>query len=312
MLNLKHLYYFHIFAQEMSTTKAAARLHISSPALSNQLKELDAYLGFKLTERVNGKFQVTDQGQMVLEYTDCIFSPYEELRNKISSKVDFKSEHLQIGISSFLDADYSMEQIIGTAILRSPGVKKTSLIYKTPAKLMTEFNEGKLNMIVGSFTDDWYDENIWVSKEMKCPVQLVAPIRLLESLKYEKKEYLLTDIRGLIQFAETLKILIVLPVESVLREETDRFLRNSGIVLTKVMECNTANGMSQLISHKVAMGFMPVASMVEQQDLSKVSVLGPIEGYWNHRISVVSLKEKGPVVKGQVLDSAFSAIFSNI
>ncbi len=84
MLNLKHLYYFHIFAQELSTTKAAKRLSISAPALSNQLKELDTFLGNKLAERVHGKFVLTDFGNTILSYTERIFAPYEELLNKIT------------------------------------------------------------------------------------------------------------------------------------------------------------------------------------------------------------------------------------
>ena len=54
MLNLKHLYYYNVFAQELSTQKAAKRLGITSPALSNQLKQLEGFLGIPLTKRVNG------------------------------------------------------------------------------------------------------------------------------------------------------------------------------------------------------------------------------------------------------------------
>jgi len=311
MLNLKHLYYFHVFAQELSTTRAATRLLISAPALSNQIKELEGFLGFKLAERVRGKFQVTDLGKTILEYTERIFLPYEELRHKISSKLNFKTEHLQIGISAFLDPCYSVDQIIETAKMRSPTIKKTSLVCEQPDKLVSDLIEGKLHMIIGAFDGSWSDENKWFCKEMKSPVQLVVPVRLLESLKYENKEHLQRDLQALIEFAESVKILFVLPVDSILREETDRFLQNSNIVLKKTIECNTSIGMNQLIAHQVAMGFMPLASTVDEQVRSKIAVLGPQEGFWSHTISIISLCDKGLERKDQHLDRNFATMFSS-
>ena len=70
MLNLKHLYYFHVFAQELSTVKAAKRLAISSPALSNQLKQLEEFLGLTLTRRTGNQFELTGSGKKIQHYTD--------------------------------------------------------------------------------------------------------------------------------------------------------------------------------------------------------------------------------------------------
>lgn len=81
MLNLKHLYYFFIFGQELSITKAAARLHLTPPALSNQLKEFENNVGFKLYLREKGKIKLTEKGKQVCRYSIKIFGPYEELHN---------------------------------------------------------------------------------------------------------------------------------------------------------------------------------------------------------------------------------------
>ena len=45
MPNLKHLYYYHVFVNELSLSRAAKRLCISAPALANQLKQLDETYG---------------------------------------------------------------------------------------------------------------------------------------------------------------------------------------------------------------------------------------------------------------------------
>jgi DNA-binding transcriptional LysR family regulator len=86
VINLKHLYYYYIFSQEMHMGKAAKRLFITVPALSNQLKDLEDSLGFKLYTREKGKNELTEKGRIVAEYTSKIFSPYEELRSEVKRK----------------------------------------------------------------------------------------------------------------------------------------------------------------------------------------------------------------------------------
>jgi LysR family transcriptional regulator, salicylic acid-responsive activator of bsdBCD len=83
MLNLKHLYYFYVFGQELSITKAAERLRLTPPALSNQLKVLENFLGFKLYIRENGNTRLTSQGKTICKYANKIFSPYEELLHHV-------------------------------------------------------------------------------------------------------------------------------------------------------------------------------------------------------------------------------------
>jgi LysR family transcriptional activator of nhaA len=86
MLNLKHLYYFYVFGQELSITQAAKRLRLTPPALSNQLKELENFVGYKLYTREKGKIKLTDKGKVVCKYSVKIFSPYEELRSVVQNQ----------------------------------------------------------------------------------------------------------------------------------------------------------------------------------------------------------------------------------
>ncbi len=109
MLNLKHLYYFHVFVQEGSTAKAAKKLRISSPALSNQLKELEAFIGSSLTKRVDGKAILTEQGEIVQHYTERMFAAYEELRTKVSATGGLKNDQLKIGVCNIIGARFAFD-----------------------------------------------------------------------------------------------------------------------------------------------------------------------------------------------------------
>lgn len=62
-MDIKQLTYFIAIAEEGNITKAAERLHIAQPHLSQQLKLMEDELNVKLIERNTRKFQMTDAGQ---------------------------------------------------------------------------------------------------------------------------------------------------------------------------------------------------------------------------------------------------------
>lgn len=81
----RQLTYFLAIVEEGNITKAAERLHIAQPYLSQQLKLLEDELNVKLVERTTRKFQITDAGLMlkrrakqIIELTD---TTVKELRD---------------------------------------------------------------------------------------------------------------------------------------------------------------------------------------------------------------------------------------
>ena len=61
-MNKQQLLYFLAVADEKNISKAASRLRIPQPHLSNQIKAIEDELGVKLAERKTRKFQLTDAG----------------------------------------------------------------------------------------------------------------------------------------------------------------------------------------------------------------------------------------------------------
>lgn len=65
-MDIKQLTYFLGIAEEGNITKAAEKLHIAQPHLSNQLKLIEDELGVKLLERSTRKIKLTNAGEMLL------------------------------------------------------------------------------------------------------------------------------------------------------------------------------------------------------------------------------------------------------
>src|SRR5919202_1841359 len=77
-MELRHLRYFVILAEELNFCRAAERLHIAQPPLSQQIRCLENELGLQLFDRKTRPLQLTPAGQVFLEETRQIFTQVEQ------------------------------------------------------------------------------------------------------------------------------------------------------------------------------------------------------------------------------------------
>lgn len=108
-LNYHHLRYFRLIAREMNLTRAAAKLNLSTPALSIQLKQLEENLGHALFIRARGGLELTEAGRLALDYADEIGRAGDELMDVMQHQTRGGRKVLRVGAVATLSRNFQLD-----------------------------------------------------------------------------------------------------------------------------------------------------------------------------------------------------------
>jgi LysR family transcriptional activator of nhaA len=119
-LNYHHLHYFWTVASSGSISKASAELHVSSSAISTQLRSLDESLGEKLFVRSGRNLILTEVGRVVFSYSSEIFALGRELTQTVKNRPTGRPLRLLVGVVDVLPKMIAQWLIAPALKLREP------------------------------------------------------------------------------------------------------------------------------------------------------------------------------------------------
>lgn len=143
-MELRHLRYFVIVAEEQNVTRAAARLHVSQPPLSRQIRDLEAELGVELFRRTAKSLALTEAGKIFLIEARAILLRVDEAVETVRTVANHSRGTLHVGYAPSLTV-----RLLPKTLMRfereNPGVR-VSLHDLSSEECLQQLSAGKIDL----------------------------------------------------------------------------------------------------------------------------------------------------------------------
>jgi DNA-binding transcriptional LysR family regulator len=244
-LDLKKLKTFQLAARQGSLKRAAARLGLTIPAVSFQIRRLEQELGVTLFQRLPNRLVLTTAGESLLREAAVLYEHVERALGALST-AGAPRGHLSIATSS--DLVWYFSPRISRYLKRYADVDISLHIYKS-SDTLAMVSRGDLDVGIGYFpklssgviSHRISESTLAVACSPGHPLLRAQPLRLSDIARFR---------------------LLLLPADSSTRKLVDRGFSKSGIDPSSVMEagnCQTAlefaeHGVGVAIVHSLCAG----------------------------------------------------------
>ena len=145
----RRLQVFATVARLLSFTKAAESLHMTQPAVTFQIRQLEDYFNTRLFDRTHNRISLTSAGHLVKSYADQIISLYSEMDNEVRKLTGDVLGPLVLGASTTI-GEYVIPSILGEYQAKFPKVAVRLHVANTEGVLhMVESNEIDIGIVEG-------------------------------------------------------------------------------------------------------------------------------------------------------------------
>jgi DNA-binding transcriptional LysR family regulator len=118
---LRQLKVFEAVARHLSFSRAAEELHLTQPAVSIQVKQLEGHVGLPLFEQLGKKIFLTLAGQEMLRHSRAIIQQFREAEEALAALKGIRGGRLNIAVISA--GDYFFPRLLAEFCRRHEGVK---------------------------------------------------------------------------------------------------------------------------------------------------------------------------------------------
>jgi len=143
----RRLQVFYTVARLLSFTKAAESLHMTQPAVTFQIRQLEEYFNTRLFDRTHNRISLTEAGAKVFTYAERIIQLYNEMDNEVRRLTGDVIGLLVIGASTTI-AEYVLPGLLGEFQSRYPQVKlRLNVSNSVGVVQMVESNEADIGIV---------------------------------------------------------------------------------------------------------------------------------------------------------------------
>jgi DNA-binding transcriptional LysR family regulator len=273
-LTLRQFRVFEAVARHLSFSKAAAELHLSQPAVSMQVRGIEAILGLPLTEQLGKKIFLTEAGREVLHASRQITARLDDLQANLMQLRGIDSGRLNLAVTTTVSA-------VATDILarfrgQHPGVS-IHLDVSNRESVLGQLAANRIDLAIMGQVPDGLD--LEATRFMDNPLVVIAPPD--HPLTRKKK----VSIRAL-----ATEPFLVREAGSGTRGAMERFFADKGQELRTSMEMSSNEAIKQAVQAGLGLGILSLQTLELELALKRLAVLDvegfPIMRHWYvvHRI----------------------------
>lgn len=145
-VTFRQLRVFTEVANQLSFGRAAEVLHLTPPAVTMQVKELEGHVGMPLFERQGRNIQLTMGGEYFLVYAKRLLSTLKDADNVMARFKGVQTGVLTIGLIS--TAGYFLPQLLARFRAEHPGVDVKLDVTRDISKLMARMHANEIDLAV--------------------------------------------------------------------------------------------------------------------------------------------------------------------
>lgn len=282
-VTFRQLRIFDMVARYQSHTRAAEKLHMTQPAVSMQMKQLEESLDINLFERQGKSISLTREGRAMRQYSSNIIQSYESMLEYVDEIKGFRQGQLVISVTT--TANYFTSRILAAFSKQYPQIN-ISLDVTNRQNILAQLENNEPNLVIMGEPPKGHE--LKSEKFMANPLVVIAPA---DHPLVGKKQL---DLDKVLE-----EKFVVREPGSGTREAIERHLKRFGKICTSGLEMSS----NEAIKHAVAAGFglgmvskHTIDLELKNNYLKILDVEGfPIERHWH----LVSRKGKpmSPIAK---------------
>ncbi len=258
-MNFQHLITFCTVLMEKSMTAAAQKLHLTQPAVSQQIRQLEEYLGVELLVRGVRQIQSSPQGHLLFEYAQKIIRLSKEAEVAIQTMGGEVTGPLRVATLNSLGL-----HLLGPVFalfLKNNKKVKLHLEYAKGVDLISGVVRGDFDIILLPDAELEYGEDPKDCRKIKVS---------------EDEMWLVVSSRAEVPSQIKLKDIVTYPVIEIQGEypgfETriSKLLKKEDIKISPVFESSNVGTLKRIIEAGLGWGFLPSHSIKKQIETGRL------------------------------------------
>lgn len=263
-MELRQLAYFVAVVDEAHFTRAAERLRIAQPAISQQIQRLEAELGERLLYRDRRTVTLTPAGEALLPHARAALAQVQHGQQAVAALRGLVTGHLHVGLVMPLP-DRRVIRAIGAFGRKYPGIELTLVEDETDA------------LLDGLAAGDLQAAFLGLGPGQDLPASLEAVVVAREpAVLAVHPQHPLAARRSVRLSVLRDEPVVTLTRASRLRTVLETVCRQAGFAPRIVAETSDLNVMVQLVAEGIGVALMPRSGREEVTDVIAVPVTHPI------------------------------------